>query len=533
MENSLFFEKMKKKTPEFETKIASIVEYFKNEPVFNFLEKIKEIFPESEIYLVGGALRDFFLDRKCKDYDFIIRNVKAKELQESLTHLGKVNLVGRVFGVFKFVPADQQERFKKIGFEPFDLALPRREHAYLSGGYRDMKTQSKPDLSVEEDLKRRDFTFNAMALRLDFKTLEPQNLIDPYQGLEDLKSKSIKAVGDPKIRFREDYSRMLRALRLACELGFQIEEKTFEIIKENIANLNERKNKEWIVPRETIAKEMLKAFYNNPVRAFNFYEESGAFKVLIPEINAMKGCPQPLEFHTEGDVFVHTRLSLEKLQSKEYQEIFGSEKPSIQLIMALLFHDIGKPQTLKTPERDGADRIRFNEHDEIGGKMAQKIIKRLKLESQPQGSSLHLEMEKINWLVKAHLLLLHGKPEEMRTSTIEKYFFNPLKPGDELIRLSYCDAQATIPESGKPDMENFNAMMARIKEVSKFLNERRALPPPLLDGHEIMKILEIKSGPRVGKIINTLREKQLEGKLKTKEEAIEFIKNTTEIIAND
>ncbi len=525
MENPSISRKNERETFELETKIGSLIEYFKTEPVFNFLKRIKKEFPESEIYLVGGALRDFFLKRKCKDYDFIIRNIEAEKLQKSLTHLGKVNLVGRVFGVFKFVPADQQERFKKIGFEPFDLALPRREHAYLSGGYRDIEVQSDPNLPVEKDLERRDFTFNAMALRLDSETSGSQNLIDPYQGLRDLKNKLIKAVGDPKIRFREDYSRMLRALRLACELGFRIEERTFEVIKENIANLNEKKDKEWIVPRETIAKEMLKAFYNNPIQAFDLYDESGAFKILIPEINTMKGCPQPLEFHTEGDVFFHTRLSLEKLQSKEYQEIFGSEKPSVQLIMALLFHDIGKPETLKTPEKDGTDRVRFNEHNEVGAEMARGIIKRLKLESQPQGSPFHLEAEKISWLIKNHLLLLHGNPEEMRPSTIERYFFNPLNPGGELIQLSYCDAQATVPENGKPDIENFNAMMARIKEVSKLLDERKALPPPLLNGREIMKILKIESGPKVGEIICALREKQLEGKLKTKEEAIEFIKN--------
>jgi len=113
----------------------------------------------------------------------------------------------------------------------------------------------------------------------------------------------------------------------------------------------------------------------------------------------------------------------------------------------------------------------------------------------------------------------------MKASTIEKCFFNPNNPGDELIRLTFCDAQATIPPSGLPDMKNFNAMMARIEEIGKLAKERKELPKPLLNGYEIMEILGIKPGPKVGEIMATLREKQLEGELKTKEEVKEFLIN--------
>lgn len=528
--------------PKKETTIEKTGERLEREPIFAWLKEIKKEFPRGEIYLAGGAVRDLFLQRPCKDYDFIARGIEPKKLQEFLRQIGVVNLVGRVFGVFKFTPMEHYERFKKEKLEPFDIALPRTEHAYLSGGYRDFDVQSDPDLPIEKDLSRRDFTINAMALRLGG---QGKKLIDPYNGLDDLKNKIIRAVGDPAKRFQEDYSRMLRALRQACQLGFGIEEKTFQTIKKNAGTLNKKiplippsakgginppfsKGEaagEWVVPRETIAKEMIKAFHADPMRAFDLFDQSGFFKILLPEIEQMKKCPQPEQFHSEGDVFVHTRLALEILQSKKYQKLFGEDKPSAQLVMAILLHDIGKPPTLKTPEKHGTERIRFDEHNEKGAEMAEKIIDRLKLESQPEGTPYRVDSKAMVWLVKNHLLLAHGDPQKMRAGTIEKYFFNPLVPGEELKRLSFVDIQATVPPSGKPDMTNFDKMTQRIDEVGKLAREKNLLPPPVLNGDEIMKILKIKPGPQVGKVILALREEQLEGRVADKEEAKKFVKS--------
>ncbi|MDP3245316.1 MAG: HD domain-containing protein [bacterium] len=520
-----------------EKTIETAGERLEREPIFAWLKEIKKEFPRGEMYLVGGAARDMFLKRPCKDYDFIARGIEPKKLQEFLGQIGVVNLVGRVFGVFKFTPLDQYEKFKQEKLEPFDVALPRTEHSYLSGGYRDFEVQSDSQLPIEKDLERRDFTINAIALRITNGDEYTNPIIDPYNGRGDLQDKIIRAVGNPEHRFKEDYSRMLRALRQACQLGFTIEEKTFATIKKNAGALMEKiplnppfqKGEavgEWIVPRETIAKETLKAFHADPVRAFDLFNESGFFKVLLPEVEQMKNCPQPEQFHSEGDVFVHTRLALETLQTKEYKKLFGENKPSAQLVMAILLHDIGKPPTLKTPEAHGTERIRFDEHNDQGAEMAKKIIKRLKLESLPEGTALHLDEKALVWLIKNHLLLAHGDPQKMRAGTIEKYFFNPLVPGDELRRLSYCDIQATVPPSGQPDMTNFDKMTARVAEVGKFAREKNILPPPILNGEEIMKILKIKPGPQVGKVILALREEQLEGRVTDKEEAKKFIKST-------
>ncbi len=505
--------------PLIEAKTQHIIERLEKEPVFDFVKKIRAKFPEAEAYLVGGAVRDLFLERACKDYDFIIRNVPAQDLQDFLGTLGQTNLVGRVFGVFKFVPESHQKEFAKKELEPFDLALPRTEHAYLSGGYRDFDVQSDPSLPIEKDLARRDFTVNAIALDIANK-----KIIDPYNGLADLESKTIRAVGKPAERFKEDYSRMLRGLRQTVQLGFELDPDTLKTIKKNIEALTEKKGDEWIVPRETIAKEMIKAFRSDPVRAFDLCDETGVFKTLILEINDLKNCPQPPEFHSEGNAFAHTRLSLERLKSDGYKKTFSDKTLGAELVWALLLHDIGKLPSLKTPEKDGTDRIRFDGHNESGAKMAAEIINRLKLESMPDGTPDHISADKISWLIKNHLLLLNADPETMRASTIEKYFFNPLVPGDELIRLAYCDGMATIPKNGEPDMTTFKQMLKRIKEVGKLVTERNRLPPPLLDGDEIMKTLKLKPGPKVGEVIEKLRNAQLEGQINSVDEALKSIK---------
>jgi poly(A) polymerase len=340
-----------------------------------------------------------------------------------------------------------------------------------------------------------------------------------------LESKTIRAVGEPAKRFKEDYSRLLRGLRQACQLNFEFDPETYQTIKKTIKTLLEKKKDDtWVVPRETIAKELIKAFRGDPVRAFDLCDETGVFKTLIPEIADLKECPQPEEFHSEGNAFVHTRLNLERLKSEGYQKTFGDKTLSAELVWAILLHDIGKLPSLKTPEKDGTDRIRFDGHNETGAQMATEIINRLKLESMPDGTLDHISADKISWLIKNHLLLLNADPKTMRASTIEKYFFNPLAPGDELMRLAYCDGMATIPKNGEPGMTIFKQMLKRIKEVGKLAAERDRLPPPLLNGEEIMKALKIKPGPQVGKVIEALRNAQLEGQINSVDEALEAIK---------
>ncbi len=494
-----------------------------------FLSKIRERFPKAQIYIVGGAVRDFSMGRSSKDLDFVVRNVAAEDLEEFLKTLGAINLVGRNFGVFKFVPSGGDSH------NPIDIALPRTEYAFGTGGYHDFDVQSGATLPIEKDLSRRDFTINAMAL--DITRPNKLAVVDPFGGLKDLSGRLIKAVGQPEDRFKEDYSRMLRAIRFACQLGFTIEKQTYQAIADNIAHLNDLKQNielisegsrmesevvsERIMPYEVMAKEFLKSFLSEPVKAFDLYDQLGVFAQLIPELLTMKKCPQPENFHSEGDVWQHTRLALEKLESLKFKKQFGKEPISVSLILAVLFHDLGKPSTIKTPEQDGTDRIRFNEHDIIGAKMARAVFNRLKL-SSPEG--IGIDIEKVVWLIQHHMLMVQGDIDLMRESTIEKYFFNPDYPGEDLLKLAWVDISATVPAKGQPNFTSFNQMMNRIKKLKSLSTGREELPPALLDGHDIMNLLGLKPGPKVGQIKEVLREKQLSGKIKTRDGAVEFVR---------
>ena len=486
---------------------------------FPVIRELLKTFPGSEMYLVGGAVRDLLSDRPTKDYDFVVRNIPPDQLEKFLSERGQVDYVGRVFGVFKFMPKDKTHE----EIEPLDIALPRTEHVLAgSGAYKDFEVQSDYTLPITADLERRDFTINALAVNLATK-----QLLDPHGGLKDLEQELLRTVGDPTARLSEDYSRILRGLRFACQLKFKIEEQTWHEMRRLILEhvFTKKINEQWVVPRETIGKEFVKALYFHPSQAFALFERSGVFKTLLPEIEAMKGCPQPLPWHGEGDVFVHTEMAVRHLDgSPLWQKYFNDQKPSALTCVTVLLHDIAKPPCLKTPERDGTDRIRFDEHEPVGAKMALEICERLGLSSWDANSPLHVNPDKLAWLIGHHLILLHADPDTMRNTTIERYFFNPNNPGPELLELSLCDTGATIHEdTNLPYLDSLDAMLRRIKELAKLQAEKNRLPPPLLDGNEIMEILHLAPGPEVGALLNELRERQLSGTIKTKEAAQQFI----------
>lgn len=483
---------------------------------FSFIKTLSRKFPDSEIYLVGGAVRDIILDRKeIKDYDFVVRNVPARRLEAELKKLGWVDLLGRQFGVLKFVPKNSKQNL-----EAFDIALPRTEKAWGVGGYKDFDIQSNAKLPIEEDLMRRDFTINAIAAKIYPKF----EIVDPYDGTKDIKTRKIKTVGNPQERFKEDFSRLLRALRFSCQLDFKIEAKTYASLKKMIGHLNDVNKNERVVPVETIAKEFIKAFHANPVKAFGLYDDSLAFKKLMPEILKMKGCPQPKIFHSEGDVWQHTRMALNQLNSAKFHKFFGPEKASPLITVAVLFHDIGKPPTMKTPEKDGTDRIRFNGHDMKGVEMTRKIFEKYKFPAPP---GVGIPTEQVAWLIQHHLLLVYSTAEKLNNTTIEKYFFNPNVPGKELLQMLFCDGSATIPKGtgGKPMIQGLEKLMKRIKSLEKWVQAKRQHPAnPILNGDEIMKRFKLKPGKQIGELLGALREKQLARTITNKTQAETEIK---------
>jgi poly(A) polymerase len=491
---------------------------FKINPAIQQLAtKLVRRFPAAEVFLVGGPVRDLLLGKEIKDYDLLVRNVPAKKLAAFLKTQGKVNLVGRSFGVYKLKLPATGYRLPAI-----DVALPRTEHSlHHTGGYRDFKVQSDYQLPLATDLSRRDFTINAMAYNLLTK-----KIADPFSGLEDLDKKIIRAVGQPEKRFKEDYSRLLRAIRFAVQLNFQIEKQTWAALKKLTPKINQRQASEFTVPRETIAKELLKAFCSNPPRALELLNQSGLIKQLMPELLKMKGCDQPDNWHTEGDVWQHTVLCLKNLNSKKFQQQF-SNQPSINLILGLLFHDLGKPYTIQTPAKHGTDRIRFNEHDTIGAQKTKAICERLKL-SAYKDKAIDCDPEKVTWLVQRHMLTVHGKIAQMKNTTLEKYFFSD-RPGQDLLALIFVDALSTIPQKDAVYLDHYSELKARLQKLAKLQKiGKKILPRLILDGHEIMKILKIKPGPQIGQVMTLLREEQLKGKIKNKTQAKKFIKQCLE-----
>lgn len=486
---------------------------------FSIFTKIHKTYPHSQIFLVGGAVRDIALGRDCKDYDFVVRGITADELEAFLATHGTVNLVGKTFGVFKFVPNSPQ----KFDLDAFDIALPRTEQSLNHNGvYRDFDIQSDHTLPIKEDLSRRDFTINSMAWNI-----HSSELVDPFDGQTDLEHKTIKTVGKPEDRFADDYSRMLRAIRFACQLDFHIDPKTLTAIRKlsnsiNATYLPEGEHEEdRIIPMEIIAKELVKAFYYNPVRALDLFDETGFIKELMPELLTMKNCEQPPNWHAEGDVWTHTRLCLETLGNDDYKKQFNEEKASPTTVFATLFHDIGKPYTIKTPEEDGTDRIRFDGHDSEGAKIAQRICERLMLSTPP---GFNVDPNDIAWVVKNHLVGLHGNAEELRANTVEKYFVSITKPSDVLLRVMYADSKSTVHDDGSVDMSGIEGLMKRVKEIEPFVDKKRNRIKALINGEDVMKHLKMNPGPKIGSILEAVREEQLQKRLKTKQDALTWIK---------
>ncbi len=498
---------------EKERGLAALIE---REPQLAFLPRLYEALPQAEWYLVGGAVRDLMMGRgSSKDYDLVVRRAKLEDLESALRGLGQVDLVGRNFGVLKFQPETAGPAAARR--EPVDIAWPRTERAGGSGGYRDFQVQSDPELPIETDLARRDFTINAVAWDLKL-----QRVIDPFDGRGDLSARTIRAVGEPADRFAEDYSRMLRAIRLSCQLGFGIEPRTWEAVKRQMAHIDDVRTApgagektERVVPYETIAKELIKGLAADPGRCVELYEESGALFRLMPELQALRGCGQSDEHHSEGDVWAHTKLALSKLSGPEFDARFPGERCGAEEALAVLYHDSGKPMTAVRE----ADKLSFYGHEEKGAGFVRSAAERLKLASY---TGADISPDRLAWLVRNHLFPNLVRVGEVKKTTLAKYFLADRQLGRELLHLAFADASASIPAGGRPDLSNLDALMKAVAALESQVGPKG--PTKLLSGGEVMSALGLQPGPEVGRILEALTEAQLQGIVTTAEEAREFLK---------
>jgi poly(A) polymerase len=351
-------------------------------------------------------------------------------------------------------------------------------------GYSDGRHPDKVQYTVspEEDVRRRDFTINA--LLLDPETGE---VLDFAGGRKDLEAGIIRAIGRPEERFHEDKLRMIRAVRFAARFGYTIEPVTFQAIMKLAPEIHQ-------VSPERLRDELTKLLTEGAARrGFELLDETQLLAEILPEIARMKGVEQPPQFHPEGDVWIHTLLMLQGLPA-------GC---SPTLAWGVLLHDVGKPPTFKPPAGPGG-RIRFDEHVEVGTRMAEAICRRLRFSNE--------DTDQIAALVANHLRF--KDVAQMKLSTLKR--FVRLNRFEEHLELHRLDC---LSSHGSLDAYNF---------VTKFLAETPAdqVRPPRLLGGEDLKALGFAPGPPFKAILEAVEEAQLNGKIHTKEEAVELVQTS-------
>jgi poly(A) polymerase len=482
-------------------------------PMLAFLRVVREKLPDSEWFLVGGAVRDTVMGRvgQGHDFDLVVRGVDLDEVSAVLEPLGSVDYVGRGFGVLKFRPADAPD-----GSPSVDIAWPRTEKAGGSGSRQDFTVQSDPYLPMMDDLARRDFTINAMAWDFDRR-----DLIDPFAGMKDLDLGLVRAVRDPEERFREDYSRMMRAVRFACQLGFKIEQDTWGAIISNAGGVIKEcelpnGKKERVVPYETVAKEFLKALDADAVRAIQLFEESGMLFMVVPEFRRMSETRQTPEWHSEGNVWIHSKLALKSVCSPDFKNYFPGKEPTVETKLTVLMHDIGKPEAMD--ETDG--KKTFYGHDVVGSKIVRSVIDRLRLSSV---AGITVRPNRVVWLIKNHLFPIFVELDSVRKTTLHRYFLEDEEAGSQLLQVSFADLSASVPEDRPADPSRLKQIMVVLDELRDEMKKTEKTSSEL-SGSEVMQATGLSQGPEIGKLLDELREAQLNGAVSSHEEAVALLR---------
>jgi len=353
----------------------------------------------------------------------------------------------------------------------FEVATFRSEERYTDGRH----PEEVRFASAREDVFRRDFTINGML----YDPVEAR-LLDWVNGREDIERRLVRTIGDPFRRFEEDRLRLLRAVRFAARLQFAIEERTYEALCRCAPAITE-------VSRERLRDELLIILTGpNAGRGVRLMHDTGLLRHLLPEVDALAGVEQPPEFHPEGDVLAHTCIMLDEARN-----------PSPELAMGILLHDVGKTCT-----RTFRDRIRFDEHDRAGEDLARQICRRLRFSND--------QIEHIASLVGNHMRFM--AVPKMRQSTLKRLLALPRF--DEHLELHRLDCLAS-----HGNLDNYEFIRRKLEELSREEIE----PPRLLSGHDLIQ-MGYTPGPLFGRILEAVREEQLEGRLHTREEAREWVR---------
>jgi len=410
-----------------------------------------------EAYAVGGAVRDGLLGRPLKDVD-VATSATPREVAALLP---RTHEVGARFGVMLVV---------EDGLS-IEVATFRTESGYLDGRH----PESVEFTDLQADAARRDFTVNA----LYYDPLR-EEILDPVGGFDDLRRHLLRSIGEASERFREDHLRLLRCARLASQLEFTIEEETWWALVDQAPSV------------ETVSPERIRIELESllmgpqPARGLRILLYSGVLKATLPEVHAMVGVQQPPQFHPEGDVFVHTCLTLEHLRRRNRPLVWGA-----------LLHDVGKPATFSR----GGERIRFDRHVPVGMEMAEKILQRLHCDRDT--------IERALALVREHLRF--ASVRDMRPATLKRFLRQP--HFSDHLELHRADCLASHGDLGLYDF-----CRTKLKELS----EEELRPPPLLRGNDLLE-MGFTQGPLLGTILHAVEDAQLEGKLHSKQDAVAWV----------
>ncbi len=439
-----------------------------------------------QAYFAGGCVRDMLLGLAPTDYD-VATDATPPEVMRIFP---ETYAVGAQFGVVLVPmrapaqaedveaggPAEVGHPESAFSEHPnyVEVATFRNDGTYSDGRHPDHVSYAQ---EPREDVQRRDFTINGLLM----DPLDANRVLDFVGGRDDLRAGIIRAIGDAELRFREDKLRMLRAVRFAARFHYVIEPETLSAIQRLAPGIQQ-------VSRERVRDELTKMLTEGSARrAFELLDSTGLLKEVLPEVDRMHGVEQPPQFHPEGDVWIHTLLLLEKLPPR----------CSRTLAWGTLLHDVGKPPTFRV----APDRIHFDGHVEVGVRMAEEICRRLHFSNE--------DTRQIAALVANHMRFADA--ERMKESTLKRFLRLP--KFDEHLELHRMDCL-----SSHGDLTLYNFVRERLHHTSA----EEIRPEPLLTGQDLIA-LGYEPGPRFREILSAIEDGQLEGKLKNREEALEFV----------